>query len=409
MAEPNPLDTSGLANSLADAIRRQADEQSNRGRNNNNGGGGQPKSPLDQLIEQIQSINVEATPYETLLQQATGAAGAEYDPLIAQLESEIASTTKRGEANQQEARDMYNALAQDIAAEMPQITNQMAQASQATEQRYNQTQQELQQQYSQQAQAQAELFKQLGIQAAAPEASQQAMEDQAYYQQQSQTEEDAALRMLEEMENADISYNRQTAQNTRLAGENTAQDIASQLEEYLAAANSKLTGLEAGRSSAISAMLAELQQSDAERINEAEQNEYDQLMDLFKLQQEMESDASQSSLFSGTSGPSGASNYLSEIYGPNDSFTSDSIMEAINDVMSTPQVVAGEYETENTDQYGNPVVNEVTDEYMMDLLRQRLQEGDLNPDTSPLFNTQYSTVDVNNAINALLAYLGKLE
>lgn len=409
MAEPNPLDTSGLANSLADAIRRQADEQSNRGRNNNNGGGGQPKSPLDQLIEQIQSINVEATPYETLLQQATGAAGAEYDPLIAQLESEIASTTKRGEANQQEARDMYNALAQDIAAEMPQITNQMAQASQATEQRYNQTQQELQQQYSQQAQAQAELFKQLGIQAAAPEASQQAMEDQAYYQQQSQTEEDAALRMLEEMENADVSYNRQTAQNTRLAGENTAQDIASQLEEYLAAANSKLTGLEAGRSSAISAMLAELQQSDAERINEAEQNEYDQLMDLFKLQQEMESDASQSSLFSGTSGPSGASNYLSEIYGPNDSFTSDSIMEAINDVMSTPQVVAGEYETENTDQYGNPVVNEVTDEYMMDLLRQRLQEGDLNPDTSPLFNTQYSTVDVNNAINALLAYLGKLE
>lgn len=424
MAEPNPLDPSGVAQSLADAIRQQADNIASGG---GGGGGGnrrnnrnnrRSKNPLDQLIEQINQISVEATPYETLLQQATGAAGAQFDPLISELEAQIAGTTRRGNRNQREAKQMYNALAQDIAAEMPQITNEMAAASQETEDRYNQTQNELQNQYNQQAQQQAELFQQLGIQAAAPEASQQSMEDQAYFQQQSKTDEQAAIDLLNQMTQSDVAYNRQSAQNTRLAGVNTAQDIGRQLEEYLQTAGGELSGLRAGREGAIQSMLAQLQQQDAQRITSAEESEYDRLMDMFNLQLDMQkmqqdqlgSQQNQESLFSGTSGPAGASNYLSEIYGSNNTFTSNEIMNAINDVMSQPEVVSGRYETGEEDQYGNPQTSKVTDEYLTDLLRQYMTEGDLDPDTAPgVFNTQYSNADVNHAINALLAYLGKLE
>lgn len=414
MATPGPWDTSGTANSLADAIRRQAASQAKQAQQKSGLVSTGPEvDPFQQLMEQIQGINVAPTPYEQLLQQATGSAGAQYDPLIQELQAQMESTKKRGASNQQQARDMYNSLASDIAAEMPDITNQMAAANQETQNRYDQTQQQLKSEYNEQAAQQAALYKQLGIQAAAPEASQQAMEDQAYFQNQSQSDEAAALALLEQMKNSDVSYNRETSQNTRLAGENVAQDIGAQLEEYLQNAGGKLSGLRAGRESAIQGMLAQLQQQDAQRIQQQEETEYDRLMDMFNLQlkmQEMQNDQAAKSranqLFKGTNGPSGASNYLSEIYGGGgDTFTSSAIMDAINDVMADPAVIAGSYESDQKDQYGNPIQNKVTDQYMMDLLRRRMSgEGQ-----GPLSGTEFSNMDMNNAINALLAYMGKLK
>jgi hypothetical protein len=365
-------------------------------------------------MQQIQSINVVATPYEQLMQQAQGSAGAQYDPMIKQLQAEMAQTTKRGKANQSEAKGMYNALAQDIASEMPQITQQMAQASQETQNRYDQTQQALQGEYNEQAAQQAALYRKLGIQAAAPEASQQAMEDQAYFQQQSQNDEAAALQLLNEMKNADVSYNRQSADNTRLAGVNIANDIGSQLEDYLQTAGGKLSGLQAGKESAIQAMLAQLQQQDAQRVAQQEETEYDRLMDMFNLQlkmQEMAGDRSSDSvanqLFKGSNGPSGASNYLSEIYG-GDSSTASGLMDMINSVMEDPAVLAGKYDTGQKDQYGQPITNKVTDAYLQKLLKDQIQN---NQPSALQFGLapQYDSFDINNAIAALMAYQGKLK
>ncbi len=420
MAKPGPWDIGGQANSLADAIRRQAAVQKRSASFDNKvakpfDGGASVADPLQQLMEQIQGINVQATPMDLLMQQATGSAGAQFDPLIKQLQAEMARTTERGKANQNEARSMYNDLATDIAGELPQITNQMAQASQETKNRYDETQAQLKSQYDQQAQQQAELYKKLGIQAATPDASQQAMEDQAYFQQQSQSDEAAAMQLLNEMKNSDVSYNRQSADNTRLAGENTAQDIGAQLEEYLQQAGGKMAGLQSGRESAIQGMLAQLQQQDAQRVSQQEETEYDRLMDMFNLQlrmQEMQSKAAskgggsaQDQLFKGTNGPSGASNYLSEIYG-NDTFSSDAIMQAVNDVLASPEAVAGKYQNEDLkDSMGKPMTLDVTPEKLTEMLRARMRSDG----QGPLTGSQFSTFDVNNAINALMAHMGKLK
>lgn len=414
MADPGIFDLGGTSNSIADAIRRQANAQAKQSKSKSNlVDTSEAPNPLDQLMQQIQGINVQATPYDQLMQQATGAAGAQFDPLIRQLEAEMSRTQQRGRGNQKEARAMYNALAQDIAAEMPAITQQMSQASNEAEQRYNATQDQLQGQYQQQAAEQNELFKKLGIQAAAPEASQQAMEDQAYFQNQSQSDEAAALQMLSEMKNSDVSYNRETSQNTRLAGENTAQDIGAQLEDYLQQAGGKMAGLQAGREGAIQSMLAQLQQQDSQRVAQQEESEYDRLMDMFNLQLRMQEMAQKAtgginSLFKGLNGMSGPSNYLGEIYGSadqgGDTFTSNAIMDAINDVMSDPSVIAGKYDSGEDDQYGKPVMNKVNQQYLEDLLRKRMSsEGQ-----GPLSGTQFSDNDIMHAINALLARQGKL-
>ncbi|HEY9259030.1 hypothetical protein [Chitinophaga sp.] len=417
MAEPSPWNQAGMANSLADAIRQQANTQAALAQNKPVPGGqnnGMPADPLEQLMKQIQGINVKSTPYDVLMQQAQGSAGAQYDPLIKQLQAEMARTQQRGTANQNTARQMYGDLATEIASEMPQITQQMAAASKETENRYNETQQQLAGQYNQQANQQAELLKKLGIQAAAPEASQQAMEDQTYFQNQSNSEEASALQMLQEMKNSDLAYQRQSSNNTRLAGQNVAQDIGAQLEDYMQSAGGKLAGLNAGRESAISAMLAQLQQQDAQRVSSAEEAEYKRMMEMFNLQlkmQEMQNKMSGSgdgnSLFKGTNGPSGASNYLGGIYGGQDTFSSKAIMEAITDVMSSKEAVAGKYQSPDMkDGYNQPVMMDVTPDYLTDMLRKRMQEGDPN---TPVGNTTFSDYDVNNAINALLAYMGKLK
>lgn len=417
MAEPSPWDTSGTANSLADAIRRQAEAQSQgaaKAKAKKAGVSASPANPLEQLMQQIQGIRVEETPLSSLMSQATGMAGSQFDPLIEQLKGEMARTEKRGKSNQGEARAMYNALGSDIAGQAPEIAAQLDAASQETEGRYNQTQVDLQGGYNQQAQQQAELLKQLGIQAAAPAASQQATDDQAYFQQQSQSEENSALAQLMQMKNTDLSYNRQSADNTRLAGNNVASDIGAQLEDYMQTAGSKMSGLQSGRESAISGMLEQLKMQDAQRVEQSEGTEYDRLMDMFNLQLKMQEmagkqakDSAMSPLFKGTNGPAGAANYLGGVYGQGDTFTSDAIMELVNGVMGSEEAVTGKFTNDTMkDSMGAPMVMDTTPDYLIRMLRERMTKGD--PE-NPLASPSFGTADMNHAINTLLAQMGKLK
>lgn len=411
MAKPGPWDLSGEATHLSDLIRKQSRNAARRQKKKKERS---RPNPLDQLMQQIQSIDVPETPFDQLLGQARSTASAQFDPLITELQGEMQRTKKRGRANQKEAHAMYNALASDIAAELPAITDQMARASKETQRMYDEAQAELKNQYDKQAEEQAALYKKLGIQAATPEATQQARDDQAYFQNQSTLDEKQSLQLLKEMKNSDVSYNRQSADNTRLAGNNIASDIGAQLEEYLQTAGTKLSGLKASKESAIQAMLSQLQQQDAERVQKAESQEYDRLMDMFNLQlkmQDMQSKAAaraaknNGSLFKGTNGPTGAANYLAEIYGSGDTFTPDKIMEAINDVMGSKDMVAGKYQSDELkDSYGKGAMLRATPEYAVDLLRKRLKGGN-----APLSAAQFSNYDINNAINALMAYMGKLK
>jgi hypothetical protein len=478
MAKPYPLDPSGGANYLADAVRKQAEKQQNladagvgighgsrvselnsristlqkmlrQGIHPNPMAGQQQLNKLTQELSSLQSDSQQATtfqkpnpleqilqnlqsgmgayqptPMEELRRQAELSAGRQFDPVIDSLKNEMSGTKKRAARNQDTARSMYGDNAKDILAQIPNITNEMSQASQATEARYNEAQEALQGQYNQQAQQQAELFKQLGIQAAAPEAGRQAMEDQAYFQNQSNLDKQSAMDVLSSYGATDRQYTRDTAANTRLAGENTAQDIGFQLEDYLQAAQGQMGSLQQQRATGIEQALMQLMGMDSQRVQSGQQMEFQRQMAMAQLQmqmQKMEQDrefkmmdlftrgsgggGSSDQLFKGTSGLSGASNYLAEQYGPNNTFTTNQIMNSINDVISHPDVIAGKYVNPDLPgNYGEGATTPVTQEYMIDLLRQRMMQGDPNK----AFNTSFNSGDINHAINALLAYSGGL-
>lgn len=369
-------------------------------------GQNQPVDPFQQMIQQLQGITAQSTPYETLMGQARSSASAQYDPLIQQLEAEMANAQTRGQRNQQEGRQMYGDLASQIASQMPEITNRMAQASQAAEGRYAETQNALQGQYNNQAQQQAELFKRLGIQAAAPEASQQAMEDQAYFQNQLGADKASALQALSQMGQADVTYNQQSSDNARLAGENLASDIGRQLEDYLQVSGGKLGGLKAGKESAISAMMAQLQQQDAQRMQQQEQQEYDRMMDMFNLQlkmQQMQQDTEAKTakpLWQGTKGLPGASNFLNETYGQYDPKATFG-MDLLKDFLDDPEVASGQMALGQKDSTGQEKFGKATNEHLANLLRQKAG-------SEQYASRGFNDTDITTLINALMAYYGEL-
>jgi hypothetical protein len=401
----------GLGASIAQTIERQANAQKAAAQKANPTP--RPANPIEQLMgdfmSQYGSINVTPTPFEELQRMAEQQVGAQFDPMIQMLTQQMGAKQKRAGESQGQAREMYGALSKDFLSQLPQLTQQFAAEDQETNKRYDSAQQQLQQQYQGQQEQQNALLQQLGIQAAAPDASKRAMEDQSYFQGQMETDQQSALNALNQQQQAAQIYQQQLGDTTRVAGENTAQDIGRMLEDYLSQAEQQKTGLQAQRGSALQSLLSQMQGQAADRAAKEEQQQFDNLLNMSRFQLDAAQAAAKASgsptdmLFKGTSGLSGAQNFLGQQY-KDSPILASGIMEQLQDVLANPDVVRGKFELAPGDPAlgKGPTYSDVGQEMMMDLLRKEFeQENQKTPG-------QYQTGDINNAINALLAYMGKL-
>jgi hypothetical protein len=401
------------AGGLAEMIEKQAASQKRQAetkamKNNPNLFQDPFQALQDQLFGAMNGIGVETTPLEQLRQMATQQVSAQYDPMISALKSEMGSKKKRGASSAKEARAMYGAMSQDFLSQLPALTEQFAAEDAATNQRYDQAQGQMEGEYDKQASDQDAVLKQLGVQAASQDASQQSKDDQAYFQNQMEMDQQQTMNAQDEQQLAAQSYQRDLGNNATMAGENTAQDIMGQLEEYLTQAGSQMTGLKGQRTSAIEALLGQMQAQDSQRAEDTRQKEIDNLMQMFNFQlsatkagQSAANKASSGAdgLFKGTSGLSGASNYLAQQY-PDQPILAGNLMEQLNDVLANKDVVRGKFQLDPGDpSMGQaPKYSDVGQEKMIDILRREFtKEGD-----------RYSNGDINNTVNALLAYMGKL-
>ena len=371
-----------------------------------------PTDPIQNLVNQIMgqynSISSPATPYEELKRIAESQVGAQFDPMMNLLQQQMNQRGKNANRSSGEARQMYNALGQDFLSQLPELTQQFAAEDRETNARYDGAQQQLQQRYQNQQQEQNAVLQQLGIQAAAPDASKQAMEDQNYFQGQMETDQQSALNALNQQQQAQSDYTRNLGNTSRMAGENTAQDIMRQLSDYMDQANTQMSGLQSQRGAALSSLLQQMQGQDAARVEKDQQQQFQNLMSLANFQLDAakaqgKNSGASNSIFGGTTGLTGAQNFLAEQY-PNSPVMASNLMEQLNDVLSNKDVVAGKFQLEPGDPSKGvaPKYSDVGQEYMVDLLRREIEkENQAQPG-------RYGTADVNNTINALLAYLGKL-
>jgi hypothetical protein len=371
---------------------------------------GEPLSIGDQLQQQLAGIQPHTTPLEELQRQASAQVNAQFDPQINQLLRDMGSTKNRAVKNEGEVKNMYNSLAQNFADQLPDIQQQMQQQQGAVANQYGDAKSNLQQQYDQQKNQQQAVLQQLGLQAAAPDSMNQAATDQSYFQQQNQLSQNQALDQLTAQGNADQNYTRDIANSSRLEGTNAANDIASQLEAYLQNAQGQVSDLKGAKSNSLAALVQQLQQQDAQNAQSQYNNQFDQMMQLNNFQrsltndqnqnqmdeynlllkqQQMQQNAQPQSPFKGTSGMTGMSNYLSQQY-PDNPNEASALGSLVASVLSNADVQMGKRQDGmNT--------APITNEYLIQLLRNNAEkQGVTNP------------MDINNAIDALLAYKGQL-
>jgi hypothetical protein len=408
------LAPSGPAASLSEAIEQQAANQQRQAEQKaleNNPALANPFMALqDQLYGAVNSINVAPTPLDELRRMAEQQAGAQFDPVIAALKNEMGVHSERANRSAKTAREMYGALAKDYLSQLPEMTQQFAAEDQQTNQRYDQAQQQMGADYQKNASQQDALLKQLGIQAASPDASQQSRDDQAYFQNQMESDQQSALSALNEQQAAQQNYQQNLGSNAKMAGANLSSDIGQELSDYLGGAESQMTQLRGQRGSTVAALLAQLQQQDSERVAQQRQQEFDNQMKLFNFQLDTTNSAMKNApgAVSGTgfgadgtltTGLAGANNYLASQY-PDQPILASNLMEQLNNVLQNKDVVNGKFVLDpgNPEMGQSPKYSDVGQEYMMDLLKREFeQEGD-----------RYGTGDINSTMNALLAYLGKL-
>lgn len=370
----------------------------------------QPMSIADQLQQQLNGLQMHTTPLDEIRKLANSQVNAQYDPQINQLLRDMGATKTRATQNEGKAKDMYNALAQNLVDQLPSIQQNMQSQQQQASDRYNTAQSDLQAQYDQQKNDQQNVLQQLGIQAAAPDANKQMATDQAYFQQQNDLSKNQALDQLMQQGSSDQQYQRSIADTSRLAGTNAANDIASQLESYLQDASGKLEDLKGSKVNALTSLIGQMQQQDTQNAQNQYNNAFNQMMQMNNLQRNLTNDQNQNQLdqlnmmlkqqqlqqqsnaspFKGTSGMTGLSNFLSEQY-PNNPNEASALSSLITSVLSNPDVQMGRRQ----DGPLNSVP--ITNEYLIQLLRDQAQKAGI---TSP--------TDINNAIDALLAYKGQL-
>lgn len=399
------------AGSLAEAIEKQAArlKQSSPG-GGVDGGMANPFQMLqDQLFGAVNNIGVSSTPIEQLRQIAEQQVAAQFDPMMSALQREMDTRTKRGNRSMDTARDMYGSLSKDYLSQLPELTEQFAAEDQAVQQRYDGAQNSLRAEYNQNADEQDALLKKLGISAAAPDASQQAREDQAYFQNQFELSQQQDQGAVNDQQNAQMSYQRNLGNTAKMAGENLAQDIGTELADFLNQAGGQMTDLRGQKGAALNALLSQMQMQDSQRVEQQRQQEFDNMMKLFGFQLDAtNSMVKNQGAMPGTgfgaegtltTGLEGANNYLASKY-PDQPIMASNLMEQLNDVLSNKQVAQGKFVIDPGDPAmgKSPKYSDVGQEYMMDLLRREFEkEGD-----------RYGTGDINATMNALLAYLGKL-
>jgi hypothetical protein len=405
-----------IAGILAESVEKQAASQRRQAAQKSALTGTGPTDPFSllqqQLFNQANSINIPMTPIEELRKIAEQQVRAQYDPQINALMAQMGSTGKRARGDQRTAREMYGALSKDYLAQLPEITQQFAAEDAAVNQRYDQAQAQMQAEYQKNAGQQDALLKQLGIQAAAPDASAEMQNDQAYFNNSMESDQQATLNALAEQQMAQQDYTRNLGNSATMAGENLASDIGRQLEDYLQQSQSQLSTLQGQRGSAIEALLAQMQAQDQQRAEQARQQQFDNMMKMFQFQLDATKASNQAGAVAGsggfgggeglaglTTGLQGANNYLASIY-PDQPIMASNLMEQLNKMLQSQEVVDGKFILEpGNEAHGiAPKYSDVGQERMMDILRRQF-EG---------MGDRYGTQDINATMNALLAYLGKL-
>lgn len=170
-----------------------------------------------------------STAYDEYLKQAQQI----YAPQFDFLDQQAASTKKQATTSKSELTALYNALSKDILAQQPGINQNYSTGIGGVNAAYGQGIGDINKMYDTSRDSQLAILKQLGIEQAAPNILQDNANGRTFIEQIMKANQQGTTNAMRQMNQADLSFNRETANSSRLAGVNQRSQIDRQLLDIL--------------------------------------------------------------------------------------------------------------------------------------------------------------------------------
>lgn len=339
---------------------------------------------LQQLFQQLlgNSQNSYHQPSAAeILQQATKTAASQYDPQISAINRQMGRAKSTAGKNKKEIGRLYSAGADayndDIASSK--VTGKAAVADE--KQRQSDLQTKLKGDYSSSLDDQINEFKNLGIQDALPEATQNQRSDLDYLSKLNDTQGAAQLSDLNAENNADINYYNEGKGIMRLTGNEAQTDLMSQLTDYLNSQGDAKSSLEGQRQAAIAQLQNQLSSQAAQQAQSGQQSNWNNLFKLAGLYQQINPQEKQAS-----SGLNAASQYLAGATTP----------QKAQDTMSALNLLLGQgFATGQKDSNGKPIYA-------------GSPEQSANVGVNYANQNGWAPADTTGLMQAILAYYGRM-
>lgn len=251
--------------------------------------GMQGPNPLDDILSLMQEMLLgggQQVDLGNLRSQIEAQINPVFDARRQAIENLMSRAQQRTAANRQEVTGMYNALGTDYE-QTAGVANQAAmQAAAEAAALQGKLKSNIHGNYSRVQDEQAELFKQLGIEEAAPAILPEQAEDQAFLEGIVDQTGAANQQFLQNQGTIDQQYYRQGAPLARLQGANISSDLMLMLENYLAEQGDVLGELEAARQGEITGSFNQLASGAQSQAQQGQQQLWERLMDLYDIQKD---------------------------------------------------------------------------------------------------------------------------
>lgn len=246
-----------------------------------------PSGPSNDYVGDLQNMlqgyNVYTPSESELKRQAQAAVDSEFAPKIRAIKEEIESAKRRAGKSKKNISKIYDALVEYYDAQEKPIKKRYAGSKADAKNRRDSLKSEIAKDYTQRLQDQVNLYKELGIQAAAPSTLSQQQSDEQSAMTQADVLGNTELGALGMEENADLSYFQEGETNAKHEGVENVAAIEDQLNEYLNRRSGDLTDLKNQQHSMYEASLSKLRENAAKSAQDAQNSLWSKMMDVAKL------------------------------------------------------------------------------------------------------------------------------
>ncbi len=233
-----------------------------------------------------------------------------YDPQIAAIQHEMGYAKKRAKTARADLKALYADLSGYYDNRAGATGKMYGIAEKGAQTRTNSVKNSITSDYTNRLKEQVDMYKQLGIEAAAPSATQGQYADEAGQLATADNTGNAEQAALAQESQGDQTYWNEGAGIAQMEGTEQQTGVINQLTDYLNTEGSSLAGLKGQKSAAYSQALLEAKQKRADQANQQQNQIWQHMVDLAKLKQSAAKASSTSAGKTPVKGLAGVASYL---------------------------------------------------------------------------------------------------